>query len=384
MELRYTFDPERFYLGTLCKHEHRWPGTDLSLRRIYKSPGGITVNHCVACTGRKQSNWLISFIDVKAMGLPEGLNFGKPCKGGHLWNGHEMTLRDSRNKCSECEKKRKSSPEALAKQKAWREKNQEEERRKARERQVLRMQDPEQRRIHSERQARHRAIHGRQSRAKGIDGLMLPPGRALSIPEAAVARWLVRSGCEISWPVLEPMIAAHLQIQDSLRAVGHCPTVADLVEAERRRYLREHPEIRREADRIRSREQHRLRYLTDPDYRLYHRQKSKRRKAQMRDSVAIQLSGKQVRARFAQFDHRCAYCGAEGELHIEHVVPISKGGTHALGNVVPACESCNYSKTTHEVESWYRSQPFFSETRWRKIRRVLNWDRSAVGQLALL
>jgi hypothetical protein len=30
MELQYTFDPERFYLGTLCKHKHRWPGTDLS------------------------------------------------------------------------------------------------------------------------------------------------------------------------------------------------------------------------------------------------------------------------------------------------------------------------------------------------------------------
>jgi len=42
------------------------------------------------------------------------------------------------------------------------------------------------------------------------------------------------------------------------------------------------------------------------------------------------------------------------------------------------------SKFDHEVESWYRSQPFFSELRWRKICRVLNWDRSAVGQLALL
>ena len=71
-------------------------------------------------------------------------------------------------------------------------------------------------------------------------------------------------------------------------------------------------------------------------------------------------------------------------MQIEHVVPIAKGGTHALGNIVPACQRCNYSKHTNEVESWYRAQPFFSELRWRKICRVLNWSRGAVGQLALL
>jgi 5-methylcytosine-specific restriction endonuclease McrA len=123
---------------------------------------------------------------------------------------------------------------------------------------------------------------------------------------------------------------------------------------------------------------------TDPDYVAYMRQKSKRRKAQMRDSVAIQVKGREIRARFAEFNHRCAYCGADGDLHIEHVVPISKGGPHSIGNIIPACESCNYSKRDSEVESWYRSHPFFSELRWRKICRVLGWQRSSIGQLALL
>jgi 5-methylcytosine-specific restriction endonuclease McrA len=189
---------------------------------------------------------------------------------------------------------------------------------------------------------------------------------------------------------LEPeAIRLSLALRETLlRKAGKSPTVADLVEAERRRYLREHPEIGREVKRkagcARKREEHRRRYLTDPSYRLYHRQKSKRRKAQMRDSVAIQLSGKEVRARFAQFDHRCAYCGAGGDLHIEHVVAISRGGGHAIGNIVPACESCNYSKRDHQPETWYRRQQFFSELRWRKICRVLGWQRSSVGQLALL
>ena len=69
---------------------------------------------------------------------------------------------------------------------------------------------------------------------------------------------------------------------------------------------------------------------------------------------------------------------------LQHVIPISKGGTHAMGNIVPACQRCNYSKATKEAESWYRAQSTFCEKRWRKICRVLGWSRGAVGQLALL
>jgi 5-methylcytosine-specific restriction endonuclease McrA len=92
----------------------------------------------------------------------------------------------------------------------------------------------------------------------------------------------------------------------------------------------------------------------------------------------------EVQQRFAQFDHRCAYCGCDGKMQIEHVVPISKGGSHAVGSIVPACKRCNVSKHARPVETWYRQQPFYSDLRWRKICRVLGWQRSSVGQLALL
>lgn len=46
------------------------------------------------------------------------------------------------------------------------------------------------------------------------------------------------------------------------------------------------------------------------------------------------------------FSNRCAYCGDEGVLVIEHAIPINKEslGEHRLGNLVPSCKPCNTKK----------------------------------------
>ncbi|TQN32389.1 5-methylcytosine-specific restriction endonuclease McrA [Haloactinospora alba] len=40
---------------------------------------------------------------------------------------------------------------------------------------------------------------------------------------------------------------------------------------------------------------------------------------------------------------RCAYCGKRAET-IDHVIPRSRGGTHAWENVVASCKPCNHRK----------------------------------------
>jgi len=51
----------------------------------------------------------------------------------------------------------------------------------------------------------------------------------------------------------------------------------------------------------------------------------------------------------------CAYCGATGRpLQRDCVLPISRGGRYTVGNVVPACASCNASKCNAEVTTWLR------------------------------
>ena len=54
------------------------------------------------------------------------------------------------------------------------------------------------------------------------------------------------------------------------------------------------------------------------------------------------------------FSHKCAYCGAETELLIEHAIPINKEklGEHRLGNLVPSCKLCNSNKGSKDFREF--------------------------------
>lgn len=72
---------------------------------------------------------------------------------------------------------------------------------------------------------------------------------------------------------------------------------------------------------------------------------------------------------------RCAYCGAAGvALQKDCVLPISRGGRYTLDNVVPACRSCNASKSNDEVTSWMRRRHLDENTfllLWYEIMKGL-------------
>lgn len=47
------------------------------------------------------------------------------------------------------------------------------------------------------------------------------------------------------------------------------------------------------------------------------------------------------------YDKKCAYCNKKLRWRLvteDHVIPISKGGTDYIENIVPACKSCNSKK----------------------------------------
>jgi 5-methylcytosine-specific restriction endonuclease McrA len=329
--------------------------------------------------------------------LDENQRLGPPCKKGHKWNGAQLSLYVKHGngwRCKQCHAERCKDPASRAKKKRqsedWYARNLEDQRAKARKRMAKLRQNPEYKAISNERtkqcMLRSRQTIGRVS----TTGLLVPPNllghslRARDLQAFADAGWDLAA-------MLPATVFESRKLWFYLKNNQSAPTVAELVErqaldivgAEKAEFI-ESGGTEEEWVKEYKRRQHHIKMATDLDYVAYMRQKSKRRKAQMRDSVAIQVTGRQIRARFAEFGHRCAYCGANGDLHIEHVVPISKGGPHSIGNIIPACKDCNMSKRDHEAEAWYRAQPFFSELRWRKICRVLGWQRSSVGQLAFL
>lgn len=321
--------------------------------------------------------------------LPSGTCLGKPCrKHGHTWNGTPWCIR-KRNHCAICHP-------------------------------IQQLLDPverRQRKIHRERRRRERMI------AQGLSSRDGTP-RKRGVPT---------------------------QLNRSIRAAGRCPTVAQLVDAEQRRYWREHPlhynEYRKQLFK--------WRYFVDPVFREQQIKKSnnwrknnpekKREQARRwyqanrgkaleaakawhkrnprprrpmsdeakqrlaewraskpeRDKLArkarehrrsercrkarglFPVRGKDLEARFDQFKMKCAYCGCSCSPTLDHFIPIAKGGTHALGNLIPACHDCNSRKRDLDPELWYRAQPFFTEQRWRTILRILGKQRAPVGQLSL-
>jgi len=51
-------------------------------------------------------------------------------------------------------------------------------------------------------------------------------------------------------------------------------------------------------------------------------------------------------------DQACAYCVTRSGTTVDHVVPLSRGGTNFVGNLVPACRPCNSSKGLLLVMEW--------------------------------
>jgi 5-methylcytosine-specific restriction endonuclease McrA len=77
----------------------------------------------------------------------------------------------------------------------------------------------------------------------------------------------------------------------------------------------------------------------------------------------------------------CAYCGSFGTpMQRDCVLALSRGGRYTLDNVVPACGSCNASKSNGEVTRWLRRKRLDEQTfllRHQAILRQLRATPSA-------
>jgi len=74
----------------------------------------------------------------------------------------------------------------------------------------------------------------------------------------------------------------------------------------------------------------------------------------------------------------CAYCGSAGvPLQRDCVLPLSMGGRYTLENVVPACRSCNASKSNGEVTRWLRRKRLDEQRFLLRHLEIVNGSRPA-------
>lgn len=91
------------------------------------------------------------------------------------------------------------------------------------------------------------------------------------------------------------------------------------------------------------------------------RERVRRRRARLKQAPTYLITQRDISRLLGRYKHSCAYCGSRlGDgYHIDHVFPVSMGGSNSIGNIVPACGSCNSSKSNWFLSEW-RYRDFLS------------------------
>lgn len=85
---------------------------------------------------------------------------------------------------------------------------------------------------------------------------------------------------------------------------------------------------------------------------------------------------------FMKTDFCCSYCGSKfkddlWDACLDHVIPESRGGSNKHENLIPACRSCNASKSTKTLDEyrlvcWARNEFPDANLTLNQIQTLLN------------
>lgn len=69
------------------------------------------------------------------------------------------------------------------------------------------------------------------------------------------------------------------------------------------------------------------------------------------------LEGYEIREYLSEkFEHKCCYCGIEQgqgrKFEVEHIIPVSRGGTNRVSNLAWSCHDCNQEKGSMTAEEY--------------------------------
>ena len=101
--------------------------------------------------------------------------------------------------------------------------------------------------------------------------------------------------------------------------------------------------------REREKQQKKERYANDPEYR--ERVKAIQHK---RRAVEGEYTTADVELQYRSQRGKCWHCGEalNNTFHIDHLIPLDKGGTNWPNNIVCSCKNCNLSKGAKMTYEW--------------------------------
>jgi 5-methylcytosine-specific restriction endonuclease McrA len=78
----------------------------------------------------------------------------------------------------------------------------------------------------------------------------------------------------------------------------------------------------------------------------------------------------------AKFNRTCQYCGVTDQpLEVDHVQPLSRGGSDRVSNLVLACHACNQTKGNQNIKDFLKGKP-------QLINRILSQAKSPLKDAA--
>lgn len=108
------------------------------------------------------------------------------------------------------------------------------------------------------------------------------------------------------------------------------------------------------------------RYCKDDSFRLYILLRAKNRDG-LKRAIKYYLEGKTDKLPskspsrlllklYKIQNHVCPYCSSDmrDNIHIDHIVPLSKNGSNDVENLILCCSTCNLSKSAKNLEDWLK------------------------------